>query len=67
MEDGNDILVEDDIVKAVSFNWVIYGTTDVLVDKENLFFNRALKKTSSKLELEDGKQINYAGGNVQWK
>ena len=49
VEDGNDILIEDDIVKAVSFNWIIYGTTDVIVDKENLFFNTALNKNKFKI------------------
>ena len=30
MEDDNDILIEDDIVKAISFNGGIYGTTSVI-------------------------------------
>ena len=49
VEYGNDILVEDDIVKAVSFNWVISGTAAVLVDKDNLFVNRTLKKNIFKI------------------
>ena len=44
MDDYNDILIEDDIVKAISFNGGISGTTDVLVDAANLFGKRALKK-----------------------
>ena len=32
VEDDNDILIEDDIVKVISFNGVIYGTNAILVD-----------------------------------
>ena len=46
VEDDNDILIEDDIMKAISFNMGLYGTTAVLVDASNLFGNRALKKKS---------------------
>ena len=42
----NKILIEDDIVKAISFHGVISGTTTVLVDAENLFGKRALNKTN---------------------
>ena len=44
MEDDNDILIEDDIVKAISFNGGISGTTSVLVDYIDLFGKRSLKK-----------------------
>ena len=44
MEDDNEILIEDDIVKAMSFNGGISGTTSVLVDAANLFGDRALKE-----------------------
>ena len=37
VEDDNNMLIEDDIVKAISFNGGIYGTTDVLIDVANLF------------------------------
>ena len=43
VEDDNDILIEDDIMKAINFNWVIYSTTDVLVDAADIFDKRALK------------------------
>ena len=66
MEDDNEILTEDDIVKAISFNGCIYGTTDVLVDAVNIFVKRASKKNNSKPELEHGKHMNYAGGNI-WR
>ena len=49
MEDGNEILTEDDIVKAISFNGGIYGTTAVLVDVENLFGKTTWKKNRSKI------------------
>ena len=42
VEDDNDILFEDDIVKSVGFNGCIYGTTSVVVDKVNLFGKIAL-------------------------
>ena len=44
--DENYILVEDDTVKTISFNGVISGTADVLVDAENLFVNISLTKTN---------------------
>ena len=44
MEDDNDIIIEDDILKTISFNGGISGTTDVLVGVENLFGKRVLKK-----------------------
>ena len=49
VEDENDILIEDDIVKYISFNGCISGTTDVLVDTENLFGKISLKKKKSKI------------------
>ena len=66
MEDDNEIIIEDDIVKAISFNGGISGTTDVLVDAENLFGKRARKKEKFKSELEHGKHINYAVVKIQW-
>ena len=44
MEDDDDILIKDDILKAISFNGGISGTTSVLVDAENIFGKRSLKK-----------------------
>ena len=67
MEDDNGILIEGDIVNAVSFNGGISGTTDVLVDTVNLFRKIALKKQNSKSELEHGKHMNYSGGKIWWK
>ena len=49
MEDDNYILIEDDIVKAIIFNWRIYGTTSVPVDALNIFGKRALKKNRFKI------------------
>ena len=65
MENDNDILIEDDIVRAIIFNGGISGTTDVLVDAENLFGKRASNKSISKSELEQGKHMKYVGGKIQ--
>ena len=46
MEDENNIFIEDDVVKAISFNEGISGTTAVLVDMLNIFGKRALNKKS---------------------
>ena len=54
MEDDNDILIENDIVKAISFNGSISGTTDFLVDAANLFEKRYLKK--KRLKTRTGAQ-----------
>ena len=44
VEDDNKILIDYYIVKDISFNGDIYGTTAVLVDAENIFGKRALTK-----------------------
>ena len=49
MEDDNDILIEDYILKAISFNGGISGTTAVLVDAGNLIGKIALKKYRFKI------------------
>ena len=49
VEDDNNILIEDDILKAIRFNGVISGTTAVIVDVENIFGNRSLKKNRFKI------------------
>ena len=49
MDNDNEILIEDDIVKDVSFNRGISGTTAVLVDAENLFCNISLNKNRFKI------------------
>ena len=49
MENDNDILIEDDIVRAIIFNEGISGTTDVLVDAANLFGKRASNKINFKI------------------
>ena len=67
MEDDNEIIIEDDIVKNTRFNGGIYGTTSVLVYAENIFGKRAVKKKNQKLELEQVKHMNYVGGNIQWR
>ena len=48
MEDNNDILIKDDIVKDMIFNGGISGTTTVIVDAENLFGKISLTKKKSK-------------------
>ena len=52
VEDNNDIITEDDIVKDISFNGGIYGTTAVLVDEASLFGKRYFKKIHSKIKTE---------------
>ena len=49
MEDDYDILVEYDIVRDISFNGGISGTTSVLVDTSDLFGKRYLKKIGFKI------------------
>ena len=55
MEDNNEILIEDDIVRAISFNGGISDITSVLVDAENIFGGRSLKKE---------KNLNWITGNT---
>ena len=50
MEDDNDIFIEDDIVKAISFNGGFSGTTAGLVDAAALFGKRAFKKINFKIK-----------------
>ena len=57
MEDDNDILIEYDTVKAISFNGGIYGSTSVLVGAANLFGKRTLKK--NKFKIRTGAQEKY--------
>ena len=49
-EDDNDISIEDNIAKGVSFNCGIFGTTDVLVNEAALFGKRPLKKINFKIK-----------------
>ena len=49
VEDEHEILIVDDIMRAISFNGGIYGTTAVLVDAENIFGKRALNKNKPKI------------------
>ena len=49
MEDDNEILIGDDIVKTIIFNGGIYDTNNVLVDAANIFGKIALKKNISKI------------------
>ena len=44
MEDDNDILIENYIMKTISFNGGMSGTTAVLVDATNIFGKIDLKK-----------------------
>ena len=49
MEDDNDIMIEYDIVKAISFNGGISGTTSVLVYEADLSGKISLKKINFKI------------------
>ena len=48
MEDDNEIITKDDILKAISFNGGISGTTAAIVDAEDIFGKRALKRNKYK-------------------
>ena len=50
VEDDNGILIEDDIVKAISFNGGIDGTTTVLVDSATIFGKRDFKEINFKIK-----------------
>ena len=54
MEGDNDILIEDDIVKAISFNGGISVITDVLVDASNIFGKRVLQKKNQNQNWSTG-------------
>ena len=62
VEDYNDILVEDDIVKDISFNGGISGTTSVLDYAENIYGSRAFKKINYK--IRPGERETHEG---RWK
>ena len=49
MEYDNDILIEYDILKVISFNGGISGTTDVLVYAANIMGEITLKKIRFKI------------------
>ena len=51
MQDDDEILIEDDMMKDISFNGGIYGTTAVIVDEDNLFGKRSLKKNIFKIRF----------------
>ena len=65
VEDDNDIIIEDDIVKAMSFYGRIYGTTAVLIDVVDLFGKGSLRGGNSKSELEHGQHMNSAGRKIR--
>ena len=67
VEDDNYILIKDVIVKAVSFNGGIYGTTAVLVDAANIFGKIPLNKNKFKIITGAREDMNYAGGKIRWK
>ena len=64
VEDQNEILIEYDIVKSISFNGGISGRNAVLVDVENIFGNISFNKNRSTSELEHRKHMNYSGGSI---
>ena len=43
VEDDNNILIDDDIVKAISFNLGIGGTTAVLIGADSIFGKMSFK------------------------
>ena len=50
VEDDNSILVENDIMKAISFNGGISVTTYILIYETNVFGKRASKKINPKIK-----------------
>ena len=50
VEDYNDILIEDDIMKTVSVNEEISGITAVIIDAVNLFGKKSLEKINFKIK-----------------
>ena len=50
MEDENNILIEYDIVKGISFNGDTSGTSNVIVNVADLFSKRALNKINFKIK-----------------
>ena len=50
VEDDNDILIEDHIMRAISFNGGIFGTTAVPVNAANIFRKGAFKKINFKIK-----------------
>ena len=55
MEGDNDILIEDFIVKAISVNKVIYGTTATIFDTANIF---------GKIVFKENQNQNWSTGNT---
>ena len=49
VQDDNEILSEYDIMKTISFNGGISGSTAVLVDTANIFNKQSLKKNRFKI------------------
>ena len=62
VKDDNDIIIKYDIVKAISFNAVISGTTAVFVDVVNIFGKRSFKENQFK--IKNGAQETH---EVCWK
>ena len=65
VEDYNDILIEDDIMKAVSVNEDISGITAVIIDAVNLFGKKSLEKINFKIKLEHSKHMKYVVRKIQ--
>ena len=59
VEDDNEILIEDDIMRAKSFNEGIYGNTAVLVDAANIFGTTAIMVATSSLLFEDTYSLTF--------
>ena len=57
MEDDNSILIEDDILKAISFNGGISGTTDVTVWYGESLWQESLKERKIQ-------NLNWGTGNT---
>ena len=64
MEDDDDILIEYDIVKDISFNGGITVTTAVIVDAYSFSGKRDFKKITSKSILAHRRTMNCVGWKI---
>ena len=66
MEDDIDVLIEDDIVKAIILMGVFLLPLLFLLMRW-IYLEIAFKKSISKSELEQKKHMNYVGVNIWWR
>ena len=67
MEDYNDILIEDDVVKFISFNGGIYGTNAVIVDAAIIFVNIAFKNIIIRTGARETYELLWQKDSVELK